>query len=60
MNTNFIASVHNIPPELTGVMRKMAVACKHFRSMERGGVLALDSSSSEDDESKSDDGSESD
>ena len=42
------------------MMRKMAVACEHFRRMARGGVLALDSSSSEDDESESDDGSESD
>ena len=53
LNTNFITAVHNIPPDLTGVMRKMAVACEHFRQMARGGVLALDSSSSEDDESES-------
>ena len=40
------------------MMRKMAMACEHFHQMERGGVLALDTSSSEDDESESDDGSE--
>ena len=60
LNTKFIAAVHNLPPELTGVMRKMAVACEHFHQIVIGGVLALDSSSSEDDESESDDGSESD
>ena len=43
-----------------GMMRKMAVACEHFRRMVRGGVLALDMSSSEDDESESDDGFKSD
>ena len=60
LNTNFIAVVHNLPPELTGVMRKMAVACEHFCRTARGGVLVLDLSSLEDDESESDDGSESD
>ena len=54
MNTNFIAAVHNLLPELMGVMRNMAVACEHFRWTARGGVLALDSSSSEDDESELD------
>ena len=42
------------------MMRKMAVACEHFRQTVRCGVLALDSSSLEDVESKLDDGSESD
>ena len=36
------------------------MACEHFCWMTRGGVLALGSSSSEDDESESDDGFESD
>ena len=54
LNTNFIAVVHNVPPEMTGVMRKMVVACEHFHWTVRGGVLALDSPSSEDDESESD------
>ena len=58
MNTDFIAAIHNLPPELTGMMRKMAMACEHFCRTARGGVLALDSSSSEYDESESDDGSE--
>ena len=58
LNTNFIFVVHNLPPELTGVMRKMAVACEHFHRTVRDGVLALDSSSSKDDESDSDDGFE--
>ena len=60
LSTNFTATIHNLPPEMTGVMRKMAVAYENFRRMTRGGVLALDSSSSEDDESESDDGSKSD
>ena len=30
LNTNFIVVVHNLPPKLTGMMRKMAVACEHF------------------------------
>ena len=60
LSTNIIATIHNLPPELTGVMRKMAVACEHFRRTKRGGILAEDVSSSKDDESESDDGSESD
>ena len=60
LSTNFIATIHNLPPKLTGVMRKMAVACEHFRRMVRGGILAEDASSSEDDEAKSNDGFESD
>ena len=42
------------------MMRKMVVACKHFRWTARGGLLVEDASSSEDDEAESDDGSESD
>ena len=60
LSTNFITAIHNLPPELMGVMRKMTVECEHFCRMARGGVLALDSSSSEDDDSESDDGSKSD
>ena len=30
LSTNLIAAIHNLRPELTGVMRKMAVACEHF------------------------------
>ena len=60
LSTKFIAAIHNLPPELTGVMRKMAVACKHFCRTARGGLLAEDVSSSEDDDVESDDGSESD
>ena len=58
LNSNFIAAIHNLPPELTGVMRKMAVACEHFRWMARGGLLAEDVSSSEDDDAESNDGFE--
>ena len=43
-----------------GVMRNMVVACEHFRRMARGGILAEDVSSSEDDDAESDDESESD
>ena len=60
LNTNIIAVVHNIPLDMMDMMRKMTVACEHFHRTARGGVLALDSSYSEDDESESDDGSESD
>ena len=60
LSTNMIAAIHNIPPELKGVMRKTAVVCEHFRRMTRGGLLAEDESSSEDDDTKSYDGSESD
>ena len=58
LNTNFIATIHNLPPELTGVMRKMAVAFEHFLQMARGGLLAEDVSSSEYDDAESDDESE--
>ena len=52
--------IHNLPPELTGVMRKMAVACKQFHQTVRGGLLAKDASSSKDDEVDSNNGSKSD
>ena len=55
-----IVVIHNLPPELTGVMRKMAVSCEHFRRAARGDLLAEDDSSSKDDDTKSDDESESD
>ena len=42
------------------MMRKMAVACEHFCRTTRGGLLAEDVSSSEDDDVESVDGSESD
>ena len=58
LNTNFIAAIHNLPPELMGMMRKMAVACEHFRKIVRGGLLVQDVSSLEDDDSESDDGFE--
>ena len=60
LSTNFIAAIHNLPPELMSVMRKMAVACEHFRLTTRGGLLAEDASSSEDDDAESYDESESD
>ena len=50
----------NLPPKLTGVMRKMALACEHFHRTARGGLLVEDVSSSEDDDAESDDGSKSD
>ena len=42
------------------MMRKIAMACEHFHWTTRGGLLAEDVSSSEDDDAESDDGSESD
>ena len=58
LSTNFIATIHNLPPELTGVMRKMAMDYEHFRQTVRGVLLTEDASSLEDDEAESDDGSE--
>ena len=55
-----IASIHSLPLEWTGVMRKMAVACEHFRRAARGDLPTEDESSEEDDDTKSDDESESD
>ena len=40
LSTNIISVIHNLPPDLTGVMRKMAVACEHFRWAERGDLPA--------------------
>ena len=60
LSTNIIASIHNLPLELTGVMRKMAMACEHFRRAVRGDLPTEDESSLKDDvieseiESKSD------
>ena len=45
-----IADIHNLPTELSGVMRKMAVACEHFRRAARGDIHAENESSSEDDD----------
>ena len=58
LSTNLIASIHNLPPELTGVMRKMAMDCEHFRWAARGDLPAEDVFSEKDDETKSDDESE--
>ena len=55
-----IAAIHNLPPELTGVMRKMAMACEHFCRVARGDLPAEDEFFEEDDDTESDDESESD
>ena len=60
LSTKFIVAIHNLPPELTSVMRKMVVACEHFHQTARGGLLVEGAYSLEDDDAKSDDGSESD
>ena len=60
LSTNLIASIRNLPLELTGMMRKMAVACEHFRWMVRGDLPVEDEPSLEDYDTESDDGSESD
>ena len=49
-----IAIIHNLPPELTGVMRKMAMACEHFRLAVRGDIPTKDVSSDEADDTESD------
>ena len=48
-------AIHNLPPELTGVMRKMAVACEHFCRAARGDIPAEDESSLKYDDIESDD-----
>ena len=53
-----IASIHNLPPEWTGVMRKMAMACEHFHRAARGDLPAEDESSKENDDTESDNESE--
>ena len=53
-----ITAIHNLPPEWTGVMRKMAMACEHFRRAVRGDIPIEDDSSEEDDDTESDDDSE--
>ena len=60
LSSDMIAAIHNLPPELTGVMRKMAMACEHFQRVTRGDLLAEDESSDEDDDTESDDEFESD
>ena len=53
-----VAAIHNLPPEWTSVMRKMAMACEHFRRVARGDLSTKDESSKEDDDTESDDESE--
>ena len=55
-----IATIHNLPPDLNGVMRKMVVACEHFHRVARGVLPIEDELFSEDDDAESDDKSESD
>ena len=49
-----IASIHYLPPEWTDVMRRMAMACQHFRWAARGDLPTEDESSKEDDDTESD------
>ena len=49
-----IAAMHNLFPELTGVMMKMAAACEHFHRATRGDLPIEDESSEEDDDTESD------
>ena len=58
LSTEMIASIHNLPLELTGVMRKMVVVCEHFRRAVRGDLPVEDESLEEDDDTESDDESE--
>ena len=58
LSIDFIATIHNLHPELTGVMRKMAVACEHFCQAVRDDLPAEDESSSKYDDTESDDESE--
>ena len=60
LSSEMIAAIHNLPPESTGVMRKMAMDCEHFRWAARGDLPAEDESSKKDDDIELDDESESD
>ena len=60
LSSEMIVAIHNLPPEWTGVMRKMDMACEHFRRATRGDLPAKDESSEEDDDIKSDNESKSD
>ena len=60
LSSDMIAAIQNLPLELTGVMRKMAMACEHFRQAVRGDLPTEDESSLEDDDTESDDEYESD
>ena len=53
-----IVAIHNLPPEWTGVMRNMDMACEHFFQVVRGDLPIEDESSLKDDDTKSDDESE--
>ena len=59
LSSDMIVAIHNLPLELIVVMRKMAMACKHFHRVARGDLPAEDESSKEDDDTKLDDESES-
>ena len=58
LSSDMIVAIHNLPLELTCVMRKMAMACEHFRRAVRGDIPAEDVSSEEDDGTESDDDSD--
>ena len=45
-----IASIHNLLPEWTGVMRKMVMACEHFHRAVIGDIPIEDESSEEEDD----------
>ena len=60
LSSEMIATIHNLPPEWTGVMRKMAMDCEHFHRATRGDLPAEDESSEEDDDTELDDESKSD
>ena len=61
LSSEMISSIHNLPPEWTGVMRKMAMACEHFRWAARGDIPVEDESfEDDDDDTESDYESESD
>ena len=55
-----ISSIHNLPQEWIGVMRKMAMSCEHFLQAVTGDLSEEDESSEEDDDTESNDESESD
>ena len=60
LNTNFIVAIYNLPLELIGVMRKMAVPCEHFHRAVRDDLPVEDESSSKYDDTESNDESKSD
>ena len=54
LSSDMIITIHILPLDFTGVMRKMVMACEHFHRAVIGDLPIEDESSEEDDDTKSD------